>query len=85
MSKPVEQHTLISDDSHATQGTDEHASAALQSLGDHAEEKKPNIVIKSSDLDMVMKECNLQRQDAIELIQKANGDIKAALKLYLTE
>ena len=34
---------------------------------------------------MVMKECNLQRQDAIELIQKANGDIKAALKLYLTE
>ena len=85
MSKPVEQHTLISDDSHAAQGTDEQASAALQSLGDHAEEKKPNIVIKASDLDMVQKECNLQRQDAIELIQKANGDIKAALKLYLTE
>ena len=85
MSKPVDQHTLLSGSSHDATATDESASAAISAIADHPEEKKPEIVIKASDLDMVMKECNLQRQEAIELIQQAHGDIKAALKLYLTE
>lgn len=83
MSRPVDQHSLISDQSHESAGNDECAAAAMQKLEEHPEEKRAEIIIQASDLTMVMRECCLQRQEAIDLIQKANGDIKAALKLYV--
>ena len=83
MSKPVEQHTLISEQHNHTEESDENATAAMNAIEEHKEEEKPQIVIKGSDLEMVMKECCLGRQEAIDLIQKAHGDIKLALKMYL--
>ena len=49
------------------------------------EEKKPEIIIKASDLQIVQNATHLSRQAAIDLIQNANGDIKQSLKNYVNQ
>jgi NACalpha-BTF3-like transcription factor len=47
------------------------------------EETKPEIVIKATDLNIVIAATHLSRNNAIELIQNAEGDIKGALRDYV--
>lgn len=63
---------------------DASALSTVSSIHDEAEEKKPDIVIKSSDLSMVMNATHLARAAAIELIQSADGDIKRALRSFVS-
>lgn len=49
------------------------------------EEKKPEVVIKESEVKLVMGSTHLSRNAAIDLISEARGDIKQALKNYVNE
>lgn len=81
MSRSVDQGSTMANQ--GPEGDESHSSEAMQAIMEKAEEKKPEIVIKTSELTVVMKECNLARQAAIDLMTKAGGDLKASLKLYL--
>lgn len=82
MTHQVDQASLISKSSHET---DSSVLNTVSSLQIETEENKPEIVIKSSDLSMVMNATHLTRAAAIELIQNADGDIKKALKDYVNQ
>ena len=47
------------------------------------EEKKKVVEIKAADLQLLMNECCLSRQDAIDLLQKMEGDIKSSLNYFI--
>jgi N-acetylmuramic acid 6-phosphate (MurNAc-6-P) etherase len=47
------------------------------------EEVKPEIVIKSSDLNVVIAATHLNRNSAMELIQAAEGNIKQAVRNFV--
>lgn len=81
MSKSVDQGSTMA--SHGAECQDGNSAEVMNAIMQKEEEKKPDIVIKGSELSLVMKECNLSRQDAIDLMTKAGGDLKASLKLYL--
>ncbi|EAX91338.1 hypothetical protein TVAG_296700 [Trichomonas vaginalis G3] len=49
------------------------------------EQKKKVVEIKSSDLDLVINSTKLSRQESIDLIQKADGNIKLALEMYVQQ
>lgn len=49
------------------------------------EEKKPEVVIKESEVKLVMAATHLARNAAIDLIKDAKGNIKEALKNYVTQ
>ena len=57
---------------------------AIKNL-DAGKEEKPQIVIGSKDLSYVQAQTNLDRQAAIDLITKCNGDIKLALRTFVLE
>jgi len=57
----------------------------LKNLQEEKLDKPKEVSIKSSDLDLVMKTCRLQRQDAIDLMQKCNGDVRESIRYYLNE
>jgi NACalpha-BTF3-like transcription factor len=76
---------LPSDDTVVTTQSDEVALSTLRSIQSQPEELKPQLEIHSRDLGLVVKECGISQADAIDLIQKANGNIKEALRLYLHE
>jgi len=61
------------------------AAAEICAVEAPAEEKKAELVIRHSDLIVVMRETCLGRQDAVDLMQKANGDVKSAMRLYLPQ
>ena len=65
------------------QQTSQDDEALLKSMKDVHEEKE--IVIKQTDLTFIQTQCALTRNEAIELIKKANGDIKEALRLYIKQ
>lgn len=78
----VDQNSLIRKESAET---DTGSINAMKSLQDDHEEKKPEIIINSSDLTMVINATHLARQAAIDLIQSTNGDIKEALRAYINK
>jgi NACalpha-BTF3-like transcription factor len=49
------------------------------------EEKKPELVIKASDVKLVQTATRLDRNASIALIQAAEGDIKLALRKYVID
>jgi NACalpha-BTF3-like transcription factor len=49
------------------------------------EEKKPEVTIKASDIQIVQAATHLLRPAAIELLQNAEGDIAQALRDYVTK
>jgi NACalpha-BTF3-like transcription factor len=49
------------------------------------EEKKPEVTIKTSDIQLVMNATHLTRQAVVELIQNAEGDVPQALRNYVTK
>lgn len=77
----------VAESSLAQKETTESDAGAVQAMSQLkvVEEVRPEIVIKSSDLQIVEKAAHLSRQAAIELIQNANGDIKQALKNYVNQ
>lgn len=82
MSHQVEQSSLISKENHES---DAGAVKAMQALKDQNAEKKPEIIIKSPDLTLVMDATHLSRNAAIDLIESTNGDIKEALRKYVNQ
>ena len=48
-------------------------------------EQKPQIVIQAPDLNLVIKQCCLERNDAIDLITSTDGNIKEAIKAYINQ
>jgi NACalpha-BTF3-like transcription factor len=79
MSREVDQRSVLTPES-------SEADAAAADMVSHIieEEKKPELTIRASDLKMVQTATRLDRNAAIELIQSTDGDIKAALRLYVT-
>ena len=57
----------------------------LNGLQEEKTEQKVEIIINGKDLELVQKQCHLSRQEAIDLIQKCNGDIKETLKTYINQ
>lgn len=55
----------------------------LKGIQDVHEDKE--IIIKGTDVTFIQKQCELSRNEAIELLQKANGDLKEALRLYIRQ
>ena len=80
MSLQVEQSSLIKSESHES---DAGAIKAMDALKDQNADKKPQIVIQSADLNLVMDATHLSRNAAIELIESTNGNIKEALRKYV--
>jgi NACalpha-BTF3-like transcription factor len=74
---------IPTDDTVATTQSDEVALSTLRSIQSQPEETKPTLEIHSRDLTLVTKACGISQNEAIDLIQKANGNIKEALRLYL--
>jgi DNA uptake protein ComE-like DNA-binding protein len=83
MSRPVSQEEVLPAAERAQAASDDAAASAVKSLGDHPVETAPAIEIRESELTFLSKECNISRADALELIQKANGHLKEAIRLYL--
>ena len=52
---------------------------------DAGKEEKKQIVIEGKDLTYVQAQTNLDRQSAIDLITKCDGDIKLALRTFVLE
>ena len=52
---------------------------------DAGKEEKPQIVIEAKNLNYVQQQTNLDRQSAIDLITRCNGDIKLALRTFVLE
>ena len=77
MTRAVEEH-------HVTESVEEESSGAagLKDITTKPAEKKV-ITIDGKDLDIVMRATCLQSQQAIDLITKADGDIKKALESYV--
>jgi len=70
------------------QESEAHENIELSSIKDlstQPEVKKKAIEIKGSDLALVTSECGISRQEAIDLITKADGDIHQALLLYIRQ
>lgn len=63
--------------------SDAGAIKAMQALQQEKQEEKPQIVIQSADLTIVMNATHLSRNDAISLIESTNGNIKDALCKYV--
>ncbi|OHS98518.1 hypothetical protein TRFO_35048 [Tritrichomonas foetus] len=82
MSHQVEQSALIQKESSQS---DEGAIKAMKTLQETKEEKKPDLVIKGADLNLVMDATHLSRNEAIELIESTDGNIKEALCRYVTK
>ena len=82
MSHQVEQQALIQKESNET---DAGALKAMKALQQQGEVKHPEIVIKDSDIKLVIETTHLSRNAAIDLINSTNGDIKEALRKYVTE
>ena len=79
MSRAVKEHHVgesVEDESAGAEG--------LKNITTKAAEKKV-IKIDGKDLDIVMRATCLQRQQAIDLITKADGDIKKALESYVNQ
>jgi NACalpha-BTF3-like transcription factor len=74
---------LPTDDTVATTQSDEAALSTLRSIQSQPEETRPKLEIHSRDLALVAKECGVSQSDAVDLIQRAGGDVKEALRLYL--
>lgn len=79
MSHQVEQSALNQKESGESESTMQ--VDALQVV----EEKKPDVVIKESEVKLVMTATHLARNAAIDLIKDAKGNIKEALKNYVTQ
>jgi len=78
MSHEVDQKSVLERES-----TESDAAALNMKLHLQAEEeKKPEIIIKGSDLKMVQQVTHLDRSAAIELISNAEGDVRRALRNY---
>ena len=78
MSHQVAQSSLIQKES-----TESDAGAVKDISHLPVEEEKEKVVIKASDLKMVMDATHLPRNTASALIEGAEGDIKKALKAYV--
>ncbi|EAY15320.1 hypothetical protein TVAG_223960 [Trichomonas vaginalis G3] len=57
----------------------------INKLNEEKKDQKPALVIEASNLNLVMKYTGLDKQSAIDLIEKNNGDIKASLKSFVLE
>ena len=79
MTKPISHHSVSEIDEGESSVT-----AGLKNLTNNTSQKKA-LVIDYKDLKIIMDATGLQRTPAIDLIQKTNGDIKAALELYVNQ
>jgi NACalpha-BTF3-like transcription factor len=79
MSHEVDQKSVLQRESTESDAGSEKMMSQLQL----EEEKKPEVVIKASDLKIVQQFAHLDRAGAIELISNADGDIKQALRNYV--
>lgn len=57
----------------------------IKKLDAEKKDTKPQLVIEGANLNLVMKHTGLDKQAAIDLIEKNNGDIKASLKSFVLE
>ena len=57
---------------------------AIKNL-DAGKETKPQLVIEGKDLSYVQAQTGLDRQNAIDLIQRCDGDIKLAIRTFVLE
>lgn len=82
MSRQVEQHTLLQDNAHEG-ANDSSAMDAMNALNSQNHEAKPEIILNETDVRFVIKHCSISRSEAIDLMTKANGDVKETLRLYV--
>jgi hypothetical protein len=80
MSREVDERSVVT----AESGEGDAAGAQMVSQIVE-EEKKPELVIKASDLKLVQAATRLDRAASITLIQAADGNIKLALRKYVTD
>ena len=79
MSRAVKQHSVKE-----TEEGETMSAAGLSKISSATSQKKV-LQIEGKDLNLVMNATKLPRNQAIELIQKTNGDIKAALELFVNQ
>jgi NACalpha-BTF3-like transcription factor len=79
MSHQVDQNSVLQRESTESDA----GSVKMMSQLQLEEEKKPEVVIKASDLKVVQQVTHLDRAAAIELISNADGNIKNALRNYV--
>lgn len=81
MSRQVDQHSTLNQNDSETTMADESAKALASNITH--QEAKPVIQIKESELTFLTKHCLIERNEAFELMQNAQGNLEEALRLYV--
>ncbi|OHS94082.1 hypothetical protein TRFO_39721 [Tritrichomonas foetus] len=79
MSRQVDQHSTLNQSESNT--PDESALAAMKHIDSH--EVQPKINIKESELTLLMNQCLIDRNHAMDLIIETKGNLDEALRLYV--